>query len=281
MYMKNFSVWILSFCLFHVLSAQIPTESIDATVHYYENFPFSYTSKSGKLEGIEIDIFRAFEKWAEERKGIRINSNYVSYSEFGNAYRRVKSEVNSNHIGMATVSITAKRQAEVDFSSPYLRNKSLLVSGGFAPTLSSLDEIASKFSPLTALTIQASIHEANLLRIKAEHFPDMKIEYRASANDIIDIVARNDGYFAFVDIVSFWYYVSTRADGYIKIQRGVSSEDEHFGFIFPKGDSRLKELFNEFMDGGFGFVASKAYEGIIQNYLGEDIRKYVDAGALE
>jgi len=260
---------------------QIPTESLEVTIHYYENYPFAYQGKSGKLEGIEVEIFQAFEKWAEDRKGIRIQSNYISYSVFGNAYRRVRSEVSNNHIGMASVSVTPKRQEEVDFSSPYLKNKSLLVSGGYAPTLYSIDEIAEKFKDLTALTIQASIHEGNLLQIKKDHFPDMNIEYRESAMDIIDIVARNDGYFAYVDIVSFWYYVTTKSDGYIKIQRAAQTEDEYFGFVFPMGESKLKSLFNEFMDGGFGFVSSKVYDRIIQKHLGDDIRKYVDAGSID
>jgi len=261
--------------------AQIPTETLEVTIHYYENYPFAFQGKSGKLEGIEVEIFQAFEKWAEERKGIRIQSNYISYSVFGNAYRRVRSEVANNHIGMASVSVTPKRQEEVDFSSPYLKNKSLLVSGGYAPALYYTSEIGDKFSEMTALTIQASIHEGNLFLIRDEHFPEMKIEYRESAMDIIDIVARNDNYFAYVDIVSFWYYVTTKSDGYIKIQRAAQTEDEYFGFVFPKGESKLKTLFNEFMDGGFGFVSSKVYDRIIQKHLGDDIRKYVDAGSLE
>lgn len=279
--MKPFFLILLAILFFNFLPAQIPTQTIEVTIHYYLNYPFAYKSKSGKIEGIEIDIFNAFEKWVEERKGIRIQSNFIPYTVFGNAYRRVRAETEGNHIGMATVSITADRQKEIDFSSPYLRNKSLLVSGGNSPTLYSIDEIDDKFKDHTALTIQASIHEANLKNIKAEYYSNMNIEYRSSANDIIDIVARNEGYFAYVDIVSFWHYVSSRSDGYIKIQRAAQTEDENFGFIFPKGDSELKTLFNEFMDGGFGFVASKVYDRIIQNYLGDDIRKYVDAGKLD
>jgi putative glutamine transport system substrate-binding protein len=279
--MKQIFLVLLAIIPFFFLAAQIPTETLEVTIHYYENYPFAYKSKSGKMEGIEIDIFKAFEKWAEERKGIRIQSNFIPYTVFGNAYRRVRAEKDGNHIGMATVSITADRQKEIDFSSPYLKNKSLLVSGGHSPTLYAIDEIAEKFKDHTALTIQASIHEANLMNIKRDYFPDMKIDYRSSANDIIDIVARNEGHFAYVDIVSFWYYVSSKTDGYVKIQRAAQTEDEYFGFIFPLVDSKLKSLFNEFMDGGFGFVASKVYDRIIQNYLGDDIRKYVDAGKLD
>ncbi len=279
--MRFFVSWIIVLCSIMPLAAQIPTESLEVTVHFYENAPFSYRNNEGNLEGIEIDIFREFEKWAEERKGIRIQSNYVSYEVFGNAYRRVSGEIGGNHIGMATVSITPERLKDVDFSSPYLHNKSLMVSGGNAPTLHTVDEIEQKFSGLTALTIQASIHEAALKRIQSQYFPTLKLDYRYSALDIIDIVARNDGYFAFVDIVSFWNYVRSRADGYIKIQRAVATENESFGFIFPKGETRLKELFNEFMDGGFGFVASKAYEKILIKYLDQDVLKYVDASQLD
>jgi len=275
-----FTGLIVACSMLHI-AAQIPTESLEVTVHFYENAPFSYRGASGDLEGIEIDIFKAFEKWAEERKGVRIQSNYVSYAVFGNAYRRVSGEVGANHIGMATVSITPERLKDVDFSSPYMHNKSLMVSGGNAPTLHSVDEIAQKFNHLTALTIQASIHEVALKRIQNQYFPELKLDYRYAAMDIIDIIARNDGYFAFVDIVSFWNYVRSRADGYIKIQRAVATENESFGFIFPKGDSRLKELFNEFMDGGFGFVASKAYEKILIKYLDQDVLKYVDASQLD
>lgn len=260
------------------LYSQIPSETLDVTVHYYDNEPFAYKSKSGKLEGIEIDIFSAFERWAEDRKGIRINPNFVPYSVFGNAYRRVKSEIGGNHIGMATVTITESRRKEVDFSSPYLRNRSILISGGYAPMLHNIEEIGQKFKGMTALAVQSSIHEELLKNIRANYFPDMNIEYRNSITDIIDIIARNEGYFGYVDIVSYWAYVSSKSDGYVKIQRAAGMDQEYIGFIFPKGQSRLKELFNEFMDAGFGFISSKTYEKIILSYLGPEMLKYVDVG---
>ncbi len=256
--------------------AQEKNSPIMVNVHYFDNYPFAFKDKQGKLAGIEVEIFAAFQKWALEKKGIVVKTNFKSQPTFDGVLNAVKDAKNEAVIGMGSISITPQRETLFDFSSPYLKNKSFLVSEGSAPTLLNVGDLKTQFAGYKALTIKGSIHEENLLAIKAVYQPNLVIEYRNTPAEILKEIAKKSNYFAYVDLITYWYFVNNEQDGFIKIQRITNAKDDYFGFLFQEGDTKISPLFNEFMDAGFGFASSKVYQQIIEKYLGADIIQFAN-----
>ena len=102
------------------------------TVNYFSNSPM--LSQDGEsMKGIEYDILLEFKNWMQENKGIAIDYKFEAFDEFETMYNRIK-DSQGNMIGAGTIAISSKREGEVDFSAPYLKNVSILVSSGNVKT---------------------------------------------------------------------------------------------------------------------------------------------------
>lgn len=245
------------------------------TVHYLEQHPFCYKDKSGKLTGIEIDIMNEFAKWLKDKKDVSVKIEYKSYNKFNDVYQGIKTNKDAASFGLATVTITPERNQEIDFSAPYLKNKSLLVSSGVVPTLLKVDEIPQKFTNLTAVTIKNSVHEHDIQMIKEKYLPNLNIEYVDAPTQILQKLASDKKYFGYVDIITYWDFVKNNSKAYVKMQRASIINNENFGFIMPKNND-WTPVINEFFEAGFGFTATKMYRSILETHLGFEVINTVE-----
>jgi len=241
-------------------------------VHYFENEPFCYTEE-GKLKGIEIEILERFAKWLQEHKGVSLSLNFIAHDEFEGLYQSVKT-AEGNHVGLGTISQTDKRMNEVDFSAPYLRNISVLISAAPVQTARDRTELKELLNNMQAYTLKGSIHEDHLRALYDGFGIAPKINYVKEPEEIFEKIKESPRNLGYVDVITFWKYIKS-ADAPVKMHKIANSTDEYFGFIFPK-NSGWAFQFNEFFENGFGFTATKEYHKLLEKYLSYEIMNSVE-----
>ena len=246
----------------------------ELNVYYYENAPYAYTAKNGKLAGIEIDIMNAFKEWLMEEKEIELKLNFTAYQEFDIFFNKI-ADGPSNSVGIGSVTIAEKREERVSFSAPYLKNVSVLITDGEIPTARNMDALTSLLSDLKPVTIKESIHKSHLDQLyKSTEVAPSEYIYVGDAEKILKKMKESSRYFGYVDIISFWKYLKNNKH-YVKMHTIANKENEEFGFVFPK-DSYWNSVVNEFFESGFGFTSTKAYHKILEKHLGFEIIEKVE-----
>ncbi len=237
-------------------------------IQYHNNFPFAYTNADGEFTGIEIDIIKQFAVWLKIKKGIDVNLEFERHDDFAKFYEKVKI-TKTVSVGAGSVTVTPERAREIKFSSPYLKNKPVLVSSILKSTLTDVRNISKEFNGMTAVIVKGSVHEKLIKNIKDNNWPDLKIELVESPAIVLDKISSSNKYFGYLDLISYWATIQKESKP-IKIHRATPFETEYFAFIFPKS-SDWSAAFNEFFDGGLGFPASDAYYDILRKHLSSEL----------
>ncbi len=266
--MKNI---IYSFILFLFALNKIGAINDTLFVYYLENYPYSYTEKK-MVKGLEIEIINEYINWVKN-DGVNLIPIYKSFDEFDKLYEAVK-KGKSNVIGLGSVTINTERIKDISFSPPYLKNVSILISDGRIPTMKSKSEVSTAFTNPCAITLKNSTYEKYLLDIKKHFISQLNITYTNSEFNIIDSVANNKNVFGYCDILSYWTYTKTHKDKFIKIQKIFTFDHDNLGFIVPKISTHEQEL-SEFFESGFGFIATKKYHQILEEYLSYEVLESV------
>lgn len=274
---------LLCLSLFLSLSALAQTswsqaqtdKKCELIVHYLDNFPFAYTNANGELTGIEVDIMGQFSQWLKKVKGFNdVKVVYLPYTDFAKVYETTR-DGKGAQMGLASVTITKERQQEVSFSSPYLKNISLLISNTEIPSLRQYEDIPTTFAEMTAVVNRGTLLERQLMDIKKKHYPTMRVTYVDHPADVVKMVAENKSkYFGYVDLLTYWAYLKQQPAN-LKIHRVATIDAQRFAFILPK-DSDWQAAFAEFFESGFGFTATEAYADILKKHLGYEVVKSVE-----
>ena len=263
------SIVLLSF-LFSGLFSVLGQNKNDLTIHYLNEYPYAF-EENDKLKGIEIDILYHFQSWLKSEKQMDVSFTYVEETSFDDAYKAtLKSE---NSVTAASVTITKERKADVDFSKPYLKNASVLVTGMSVQSLRTYNELPTVFEGKVALVRKGTTHEEELKEIKAMYFPGMIVKYVETIDEMEEMLNKDEKYFAIIDLITFWRW-KMRDEMPIKMHNVMTERNEKFGFAFSKG-SGMAELFNEFFMSGFKFTSTEEYVSILDMYLGPEIRESV------
>jgi|688.fasta_scaffold25851_3 putative glutamine transport system substrate-binding protein len=237
-------------------------------VQYLNNFPFSYTNAEGELTGIEIDIIKQFAVWLKIKKGIDVELKFESSDDFAKFYEKVRI-TKAVSVGAGSVAVTSDRAREIKYSSPYLKNKPVLVSSILRSTLTDVRNISKEFNGMTAVIVKGSVHEKLIKNIKDNYWPDMKVELVESPAVVLDKISGSNKYFGYLDLITYWATIQKESKP-LKIHRATQFDTEYFAFIFPKS-SDWATVFNEFFDGGLGFPASDAYMDILRKHLSSEL----------
>lgn len=237
-------------------------------VQYLNNFPFAYSNTDGEVTGIEIDIIKQFSVWLKIKKGIDVQLEFERSDDFAKFYEKVKI-TKAVSVGAGSVTVTPERAREIKYSSPFLKNKPVLVSSILKSTLTDVRNISKEFNGMTAVIVKGSVHEKLIKNIKDNYWPDLKIELVESPSIVLDKISSSNKYFGYLDLISYWATIQKESKP-IKIHRATQFDTEYFAFIFPKS-SDWAAAFNEFFDGGLGFPASDQYMDILRKHLSSDI----------
>ncbi len=244
--------------------------SMEVQVKYLDRYPFFY-NQGKELVGIEKEILHAFTQWAQEKKGVALTFRYKNYKDFPQFYEACK-QAKTRFIGAGTVTMNAERAQYFDFSGPYLKNISVLVSAGWVP--SNLDVTAYANQGLRAATTANSVHE-QYLKDLSKNGTVLSMEYIKEQQALPKYIKEDSTLIGYMDVLNYWSYVKSNPDTYIKIHRDANRNNEAFGFISNK-DEMVGRLMEEFFESGFGFTATKQYRDILEKYLGYEVIEAVE-----
>ncbi len=248
--------------------------SKEANITYvYSEAPGFAANKNGSVQGVCVDIMGDFEFFLLDKYGITVKSklNKQHANNFTDYLNAVKKS-NDGVFGLSNTTITEKRKKGYSFSPPYITNIAMILTHKDVPTLENLDKIAKVFEGKTALTIKGTTNEEQILKIKANHFPNLKIEYVNYFDEAMVKIDKSSNYFTNVD---FTYYLEAlNSKKAIKRHPAGDQTAEKFGIIMPKNSDWVKP-FNEFLTESY--ETSSSYRKIIAMHLGPNALKLLDA----
>jgi len=244
----------------------------EITLKYVASDGFAYHDSNGQLTGVTTEIFRDFVDWVEDHYELDLTVHYQPWESWSEFYAAVR-DAESGTFGMGNVTITEERRDELAFSPAYMTNIAVLITHDDTEELLALPEIGDRFGHLEALAFEGTLHETRLAAFRDAWFPDMRMSYSQSNNDIINRVAATDRYFAYVDVYNYW---RARDAGAPLRQHSVGDEpSEQFGFIMPHG-SDWEPVMQAFFDAEGGYLESAPYRDIMRTHLGEGLAQMLD-----
>jgi ABC-type amino acid transport substrate-binding protein len=214
--------------------------------------PFGFKNTgSGDVEGFDVDLGKAIaEKLGVEPKFIEaISDNRIPFLQDGTA-----------DVILSTMTITAERDQEIDFSEPYFvaRGRILVPKGS---DIAGVDDLAGK----KVCTALGSTYEETLKK----HAPKADLRLVDSYSECLELVQNKA-----VDAVSTDDVILTGMiiqDDTLELVKGEELTTEPYGAGIKDGDAELKKLVDEVIDewkqdGGW----AETYEKWVGQYTGEE-----------
>ncbi|RUA33718.1 MAG: serine/threonine protein kinase [Bacteroidetes bacterium] len=251
-------------------------ESKTANLTYvYSEAPGFAANIGGQVTGVCVDIMSDFEFFLLDKYGITVNSTMEKQhaNNFTDYLGAVKKSSNGV-FGLSNTTITAKRKKEYNFSPPYITNIAMLLTNKNVPTLNDISNIGDVFAGKTAITIKGTTNEEQIMKIKSQYFPSLKIEYVNYFDEGMVMIGRDENYFVNVD---FTYYLDAiQSNKPIKRHPAGDQTAEEFGILMPKNSDWVKP-FNEFLTESYR--NSPSYRKIIAKHLGPNALRLLDSVA--
>lgn len=243
--------------------------------YVYSEAPGFAANISGEVSGVCVDIMSDFEFFLLDKYGITVNSTMEKQhaNNFTNYLQAVKKSSNGV-FGLSNTTITSKRKKEYNFSPPYITNIAMLLTNKSVPTLNDISNISEVFAGKTAITIKGTTNEEQVMKIKNNHFPSLKIEYVNYFDEGMVMISRDENYFINID---FTYYLDAiQSNKPIKRHPAGDQTAEEFGILMPKNSDWVKP-FNEFLTESYR--DSPSYRKIIAKHLGPNALRLLDSVA--
>ena len=232
------------------------------TVFYYNSEHF-ISDSSGKLEGIEYDIFIAFKQYLKNQ-GVDITINFKKATDFSSLYEEIKYG-GSGEFGVCSFSITEQRMKEISFSPRYMPDVQVLISSGNIPFAKNEEEFINIFSELTAIAVRNTTFEQDLLKLQ-ETVPNFKIEYEQSSSMIRDRIISSDNLFGYIELPT---YLTLFNNGLrFKRQNLFKVERDGYAITLPKNSSWLEPINDFFNSDAFKLEVNQ----IIKKHLGKGVK---------
>ena len=238
----------------------------------YSDSPGLATMVNGKPDGICYDLMEEFAKYVKTKAGIDVTLTYAkaddpsNFTEFLSTVKQAKGGV----FGLSNTTITAERKKSYNFSPPFLKNVSMIITNSSVAEITDLKNVPATFGPLKAVVVKGSTNEARVLDLKKKYLPNLVIESSASFLKSIETVAAEKNTFTSAD---FTYYLKAlQARKPIKRHAIFDEAGEEFGIIMPLSND-WNPLLNEFMKSGF--IESSRYNKIITDHLGQSVLTFI------
>jgi ABC-type amino acid transport substrate-binding protein len=228
------------------------------------------TNTAGKPEGLCLDLMNAFAAYVKTKSGITVTMKYQTENanDF-TAYLKQVKDAKGGVFGLSNTTITADRKKAYNFSPPYIKNISMILSHPSVPELTALDKIATIFAGLKAITVKGSTNEARILNLKTKYYPALQIEYVSSFSQVIDRVAADPKTFCDMD---FTYYLKGLQAGKKTKRHAIGDKpDEEFGIIMPLSND-WSPLMTEFMN---SFTSGSEYNKVVTKHLGQSVLQFI------
>jgi signal transduction histidine kinase len=245
-------------------------------IYWYESRPFIYKTRKG-MEGIEFEIMEDFKTYLKEKHGIEITLVWKEAKSFANTYTIIRDTKRSGIFAVSAFSITAERKLEVDFSPPYIADISVLITSMDVPIVNTRDEFNRVFSNLTAITIEGTTYEHELLRLKNIEKVPFRIQYISSSENILRTVEELDNTFGFIDLPVYMMVFKNNPSINVKRQNLFPMKREGYAIIYPQGSDWGVPMRQFFADRDF----KKELEKNIAKYIDVELYHFIENLALD
>lgn len=246
------------------------------TLYWYESQPFIY-GDGNVMRGIEYEIFEAFREFVEATYDVELTVQWREGRSFADTYDRVRHSNEPGVFGVSAFSITPERQAQVNFSPPYMSDISVLITSKDIPIVQTRDEFNHIFSSLTAITIAGTTYEQDILRLKEEGKLPFDIHYIPSSENILRAVEARDSAFGFIDLPVYMMIFSDNPSVNVKRQNLFPVKRKGYAYIYPQASDWAEPLSAFFSDKAF---AAKL-ETIISHYIDKELYHFVESLAIQ
>ena len=174
-------------------------------VAYSENSPFIYNDAQGKLAGIEYEIMEEFVRFIDEKYGVTVHLEFEHLYDFASLIDTLK---NSHRpiIGIASISSLEERKKDFKITDPYMPDIEIIISSMAFSSVSSLADFADMVKNNRAITVTNSTFERNILDLKKDYFPEIKIEYVRHVDYLIEAISGSDNAWGYVSLPNYLSY---------------------------------------------------------------------------
>src|SRR5579859_6336894 len=242
---------------------------------YVATFGFVY-QENGKLTGVCVDIMNDFIKYVNEKKNVKLTSDFVGDGEsFKGMYDKVKGS-SGGVFGLGNITITEERKREVKFSPPYITSLAFLITQNDVPTLAKMEDLPTTFGKLTAYTAKGTLNEKRINELKQKYFPAMKVTLTATSQETLEKITSGADGFAYLDLAFYLEAVQQRKP--LKRHPIGDKASEQFGFVMPL-NSDWSPILEEFFKADGGYRNSAGYKAILRKHLGETGMKLLQSAA--
>lgn len=239
----------------------------DISLNYVPSEGFSYIDENGDLTGVTIELMRDFTSFVEAEYGVDLSLHFNPIENFSEFYGSVLHS-QPGVFGVANVTITEERKNEITFSPGYLNNIAVLITRNEVDEIEKMSEITQSFSGLKGLAFQSTLHETRIVDIVELYLPNAEIDYAHSNAEIVDKVAEDNQYFAYVDVYNFHRAVERGAP--LRRHEPGDVASEQFGVIMPL-NSDWSDVLTQFFEHNGGYVHSESYHNILRKHLGDEL----------
>jgi signal transduction histidine kinase len=246
------------------------------TMCWYESQPFIFSGANG-MSGIEFEILQDFRKFLKKRHGVDLSMVWKEGKSFGNTYRQVKTATKSGVFGVSAFSVTPERQKDVQFSKSYMSDISVLITSKNIPIVQTREEFNKVFGKLTAITIEATTYEQDILKLKREGNVGFKVEYIPSSENILRVVEKRDSAFGFIDLPVYMKIFANEPSVNVKRQNLFPVKRQGYALIFPLESDWSEPLDEYFNSPEF----NPELQRIIAHYIDIELYHFIESLAIQ
>jgi signal transduction histidine kinase len=214
------------------------------------------------LAGIEYEILEDFILFIDEKYGAKLNLKYEHLYNFESLIDTLKKSQRPI-LGIASISALEERKKDFKISVSYMPDIEIIISSRIFDSVSSLAEFANMVRNNRAITVTNSTFERNILELKKDYFPEIKVEYVRHVDFLIEEISNADDAWGYVSLPNYLSYYK-KGKG-ISRQRFFMVENPGLS-IATTLTSDWDEILNEFIsDGRF----KPLLDQLIEKHLGK------------
>lgn len=228
---------------------------------------FAGPDEAGRPTGVTVELLRDFAAWVVQAHGIDVHVSWHAEPSWSTFYGQVR-DSRGGVLGVGNVTITEARQSELDFSPPYMSNVAALVTHASVPELPAMAQIGDHFGSLTGLVFPGTLHQSRLEAIRDAHFAGMATRPVESNEELVALLAADEGYFGYLDIYNFWR--AEQAGQPLRRHAVGDDASETFGVILPDG-SDWTPVIAAFFQADGGYVQGPRFRAHMEQHLGTEL----------
>ena len=245
-------------------------------VYWFESRPFIYRNKAGQLTGIEHDLVLNFADYIKQQYEVDLTIKWIEADGFQNTFDRVQQST-TPCLGASAFSITTNRKELIEFSPAYMPDIMVMISNKSIPVIESAEDFHKTFSRLTAVTIEGTTYENELIELKKKFELKYAIDYISSARNILVAIGEKPDSFGFIDLPIYLMYFSESVSTNVRRQNYYPVKRDGYGLLLPKNSDWLEPM-QSFMT---RIEFQSELEKIIARYLDLQLYRFIEELSLK